>query len=190
MDRPGQDIRFHEDTFVSGEFAGGLLFEMEKYEEDGKTFQPMGGIEIIYDLSDDITYKYQNVGSTSVNKETINKYSKKKLKTNIGFEHIAENGLTIFFDYQRIINLNDKRCVSTETDCDRTFINENFIIKISKSKDEDTEFAFNFDPLLNDSAKLSYVKDINNFNLKLNSNMNLFTKISDYGANLEVSSKF
>jgi hypothetical protein len=134
MDRPGQDIRFHKDTFVSGEFAGGLLFEMEKYEEDGKTFQPMGGIEIIYDLSDDITYKYQNVGSTSVNKETINKYSKKKLKTNIGFEHIAENSLTIFFDYQRIINLNDKRCVNTETDCDRTFINENFIIKISKSK--------------------------------------------------------
>ena len=190
MDRPGQDIRFHEDTFVSGEFAGGLLFEMEKYEEDGKTFQPMGGIEIIYDLSDDITYKYQNVGSTSVNKETINKYSKKKLKTNIGFEHIAENGLTIFFDYQRIINLNDKRCVNTETDCDRTFINENFIIKISKSKDEDTQFAFDFDPLSNNSAKLSYVKDINNFNLKLNSNMNLFTKISDYGANLEISSKF
>ena len=190
MDRPGQDIRFHEDTFVSGEFAGGLLFEMEKYEEDGKTFQPMGGIEIIYDLSDDITYKYQNVGSTSVNKETINKYSKKKLKTNIGFEGIAENGLTIFFDYQRIINLNDKRCVNTETDCDRTFINENFIIKISKSKDEDTQFAFDFDPLSNNLAKLSYVKDINNFNLKLNSNMNLFTKISDYGANIEVSNKF
>ncbi|MDA9188880.1 autotransporter outer membrane beta-barrel domain-containing protein [Candidatus Pelagibacter sp.] len=190
MDRPGQDIRFHKDTFVSGEFAGGLLFEMEKYEEDGKTFQPMGGIEIIYDLSDDITYKYQNVGSTSVNKETISKYSKKKLKTNIGFERITENGLTIFFDYQRIINLNDKRCVNIETDCDRTFINENFIIKISKSKDEDTQFAFDFDPLSNNSAKLSYVKDINNFNLKLNSNMNLFTKISDYGANLEVSSKF
>ncbi|MDA9597588.1 autotransporter outer membrane beta-barrel domain-containing protein [Candidatus Pelagibacter sp.] len=190
MDRPGQDIRFHEDTFVSGEFAGGLLFEMEKYEENGKTFQPMGGIEIIYDLSDDITYKYQNVGSTSVNKEIISKYSKKKLKTNIGFEQIAENGLTIFFDYQRIINLNDKRCVNTETDCDRTFINENFIIKISKSKDEDTQFAFDFDPLSNNIVKLSYVKDINNFNLKLNSNMNLFTKISDYGANIEVSNKF
>jgi len=37
---------------------------------------------------------------------------------------------------------------------------------------------------------MSYVKDINNFNLKLNSNMNLFTKISDYGANIEVSNKF
>ena len=72
----------------------------------------------------------------------------------------------------------------------RTFKNENFIIKISKSKEEDTQFAFDFDPLSNNSAKLSYVKDINNFNLKLNSNMNLFTKVPDYGANIEISSKF
>ena len=109
MDRPGQDIRFHEDTFVSGEFAGGLLFEMEKYEneKEGTTFQPMGGIEIIYDLSDDITYEYQRLASTSVNKETITKYYNKKLKTNIGFEHIVENGFTIFVDYQKMISLND-----------------------------------------------------------------------------------
>ena len=78
----------------------------------------MGGIEIIYDLSDDITYKYQNVGSTSVNKETITKYYNKKLKTNIGFEHIAENGFTIFVDYQRMISLNDDcgSCVHAGTD--------------------------------------------------------------------------
>ena len=103
------NIRFHEDTFVSGEFAGGLLFEMEKYEneEEGTTFQPMGGIEIIYDLSDDITYKYQNAGSTSVNKETITKYFNKKLKTNIGFERIAKNGFTILVDYQKMISIND-----------------------------------------------------------------------------------
>ena len=70
-DRPATNIRFHKDTFVSGEFAGGLLFEMDKIEREGETIQPMGGIEIIYDLTDDITYKYQNVGSSSVNKETI-----------------------------------------------------------------------------------------------------------------------
>ena len=190
MDRPGQDIRFHKDTFVSGEFAGGLLFEMEKYEEDGKTFQPMGGIEIIYDLSDDITYKYQNVGSTSVNKETITKYYNKKLKTNIGFERIAKNGFTILVDYQKMISINDDcgSCVHVGTN--RTFKNENFIIKISKSKEEGTQFAFDFDPLSNNSANLSYVKDINNFNLKLNSNMNLFTRNPDYGANIEISGKF
>ena len=192
MDRPADDIRYHEDTFVSGEFAGGLLFEMEKYEneQEGTSFQPMGGIEIIYDLSDDNTYKYQNVGSTSVNKETITKYYNKKLKTNIGFEHIVKNGFTIFVDYQRMISLNDDcgSCVHAGTD--RTFKNESFIIKISKSKEEDSQFAFDFEPLSNNSAKLSYTKNINNFNLKLNSNMDLFTQSSDYGANLEISSKF
>ena len=192
MDRPADDIRYHEDTFVSGEFAGGLLFEMEKYEneEEGTSFQPMGGIEIIYDLSDDITYKYQNVGSTSVNKETITKYYNKKLKTNIGFERIAKNGFTILVDYQKMISINDDcgSCVHVGTN--RTFKNENFIIKISKSKEEDTQFAFDFDPLSNNSANLSYVKDINNFNLKLNSNMNLFTRSPDYGANIEISGKF
>ena len=99
--RPATDIRFHEDIFESGEFAGGLLFEMEKIERKGNTFQPMGGIEIIYDLADDNTYKYSNVGSTVVNKRKINSYSNKKLKTNIGLEHILENGFTIFFDYQK-----------------------------------------------------------------------------------------
>jgi hypothetical protein len=165
---------------------------MEKYEneKEGTTFQPMGGIEIIYDLSDDITYEYQRLASTSVNKETITKYYNKKLKTNIGFEHIVENGFTIFVDYQRMISLNDDcgSCVHAGTD--RTFKNESFIIKISKSKEEDSQFAFDFDPLSNNSAKLSYTKNINNFNLKLNSNMDLFTQSSDYGANLEISSKF
>ena len=179
-----EDIRYHEDTYVSGEFAGGLLFEMEKYEneKEGTTFQPMGGIEIIYDLSDDITYEYQRLASTSVNKETITKYYNKKLKTNIGFEHIVKNGFTIFVDYQKMISLNDDcgSCVHAGTD--RTFKNESFIIKISKSKEEDSQFAFDFEPLSNNSAKLSYTKNINNFNLKLNSNMDLFTQSSDYGA--------
>ena len=185
------NIRFHEDTFVSGEFAGGLLFEMEKYEneEEGTTFQPMGGIEIIYDLSDDITYKYQNAGSTSVNKETITKYYNKKLKTNIGFERIAKNGFTILFDYENIMSLdNCEKCLYSGVS--QNFNSETFIIKISKSKEEDTQFAFDFDPLSNNSANLSYVKDINNFNLKLNSNMNLFTRSPDYGANIEISGKF
>ena len=187
-DRPATDIRFHEDTIVSGEFAGGLLFEMEKIESEGTTTQPMGGIEIIYDLADDNTYKYSNVGSTVVNKETINSYSNKKLKTNISFEHIVENGLTILFDYENIMSLgNCERCYSGVS---QNFNNETFIIKISKSKKDNTQFVFDFDPLSNNSANLSYVKDINNLNLKLNSNMNLLTRSPDYGANIEISGKF
>ena len=56
---------------------------MEKIEREGHTFQPMGGIEIIYDLADENTYKYSNVGSTVVNKDTTSSYSNKKLKTNL-----------------------------------------------------------------------------------------------------------
>ena len=72
----------------------------------------------------------------------------------------------------------------------QNFNNETFIIKISKSKKDNTQFVFDFDPLSNNSANLSYVKDINNLNLKLNSNMNLLTRSPDYGANIEISGKF
>ena len=184
IDAPTTDVRFKEDTFKSGEFAGGLLFEMEKYESDQVSLQPMGGIEIIYDLTDDITYKYQNVGATAVNKETIKgKYSRQNLKTNIGFEAIHTNGFTVSTDYQRTIRLNDKRAAPT-------FTTERFIIKFSQSKEENTQFAVDFDPLSNNSTNLSYAKDIGNFNLKLNSNYKTINKIPDYGANVELSGTF
>ena len=184
IDGPTIDRRYAEDTFKSGEFAGGLLFEMEKFVSDQGTLQPMGGIEIIYDLTDDITYKYQSVGATAVNKETLSgKYSRKNLKTNIGFEAIYTNGFTVSTDYQRKIRLNRKLD-------DPYFINERLIVKFSKSNEENTQFAFDFDPLMNNSANLSYAKDIGNFNLKLNSNYNLINRISDYGANIELSGTF
>ncbi len=184
IDGPTTDRRYAKDTFESGEFAGGLLFEMEKYVSDQGTLQPMGGIEIIYDLTDDITYKYQNVGATAVNKEILSgKYSRQNLKTNIGFEAIHTNGFTVSTDYQRTIRLNDKSDAPL-------FTKEKFIIKFSKSKEDDTQFAFDFDPLSNNSANLSYAKDIGNFNLKFNSNYSHINKISDYGANIELSGTF
>ena len=184
IDGPTTDIRYKEDTFKSGEFAGGLLFEMDKYVSDRGTLQPMGGIQIIYDLTDDITYKYQNVGATAVNKEILSgKYSRQNLKTNIGFEAIHTNGFTVSTDYQRTIRLNDKSDAPL-------FTKERFIVKFSKSKEDDTQFAFDFDPLTNNFANLSYAKDIGNFNLKFNSNYSSINRISDYGANIELSGTF
>ncbi len=188
-DRPATDIRFHDDTFVSGEFTGGVLFEMEKIERDGVTFQPMGGIEIIYDLADDNAYKYSYAGSTVVNEETINSYSNKKLKTNIGLEYILENGFTILFDYKYIKSLdNCESCLHSAVS--QNFNNKTFIIKFSKSKEENNQFALDFDPINNNNTKVSYLKQIGNFNLKLNSNYSLFSKIPDYGANIEISGTF
>ena len=184
IDSPSKDVRYAEDTFTNGQFAGGLLFEMEKYVSDQSTLQPMGGIEMIYDLTDDITYKYQNLGETTVNTETLpGKYSRQYLKTNIGFESIYTNGFTVSTDYQKKIRFNEK---ST----DPSFTEERFIVKFSNSKENNTQFAFDFDPLMNNFVNLSYAKDIGNFNLKFNSNYSSINKISDYGANIKLFGTF
>ena len=39
---------------------------MDKYVTDMGTIQPMGGLEILYDLSEDIDYKYIYHGETNV----------------------------------------------------------------------------------------------------------------------------
>ena len=70
-------------------------------------------------------------------------------------------------------------------------ITERFIIKISRSKEIDgNNFALDFDPLNQNYANISFHKNLGNLNLKLNSNYSLFSKIPDYGANLEISGTF
>jgi len=144
----------------------------------------MGGIEVLYDLSSDIDYKYKYAGATEVNKDTIlGKYSKRSLKTDVGFEMIYLNGFTISPMYERIIRLSN--------DNKKKLYSERFIVKLSRSKEEDnSEFALDFDPLLDNSANLSYVKNLNGFDIKVSSNYSMERQIPDYVANIEVSSSF
>ena len=183
IDSPTTDIIYAEDTLESGEFSAGFLFEMDKIENDQGTFQTMGGIEILYDLSSDIDYKYKYVGATEVNKDTIlGKYSKRSLKTDVGFEMIYLNGFTISPMYERIISLSNDN---------KKLYSERFIVKLSRSKEEDnSEFALDFDPLLDNSANLSYVKNLNGFDIKVSSNYSMERQIPDYVANIEVSNTF
>ena len=83
---------------------------------------------------------------------------------------------------------NCERCIHSGVS--QNFNNETFIIKISKSKEENTQFAFDFDPLSNNLANLSYSKHTGNFNYKLNSKINLLSRIPDYGANIQISGNF
>ncbi len=178
-----QDVRYKKDTFVSGEFAGGFLFETDIIETDQGTVQPMGGIEILYDLTNDIDYKYMIQGETSVGKETIHSpFSRQNLKTSIGFEAVHLNGFTVSADYQRLIRLNDtKNAPEYQT--------ETFILKFSRSKEEDNQFALNYDPINAHQTNLSYSKNIHGLDFKINSNQSLENS-SEYFTNLEVSGKF
>ncbi len=178
-----EDVIYKEDTFVNGEFAGGFLFETDIIETSQGTIQPMGGIEILYDLTNDVDYKYVLQGKTHVNKLTIHSpFSRQNLKTSFGIEAVNLNGFTVSADYQRIIRLNDtKKAPEYQT--------ETFILKFSRSKEEDNQFALNYDPINAHQTSLSYSKNIHGLDFKINSNQSLENS-SEYFTNLEVSGKF
>ena len=159
------------------------MFETDIIETSQVTFQPMGGVEILYDLTNDIDYKYVLQGETSVGKETIHSpFSRQNLKTSIGFEAVHLNGFTVSADYQRLIRLNDtKNAPEYQT--------ETFILKFSRSKEEVNQFALNYDPINAHQTNLSYSKNIHGMDFKINSNQSLENS-SDYFTNLEVSGKF
>ena len=188
IDGSTKDVRYAEDTFKSGEFAAGFLFNIDKIKVEQGTFQPMGGVEILYDLTPNINYKYNYQGETPVNNDKIiGTYSKKSLKTNIGFETIYKNGLTISPSYERIMTMNNDHRPGARKE--NYF--ERFIIKVSRSKEEDgSQFALNIDPISESPSNLNYSKKYENFLINFSSNYNLFSKIPDYGANIEISGTF
>ena len=192
IDSPTQNIRYDKDTFTTGQFSSGFLFEADQITINDKTFQPMGGMEFYYDLSRDIDYNYSLVGSNQVNTDTIDgAYNRANLRTSLGFELIYPNGLTLSPLYEKTFALKGSTLNDVQHLDLSKGITERFIIKISRSKEMDgNNFALDFDPLNQNYANISFNKNLGNLNLKLNSNYNLFSKIPDYGANLEISGTF
>ena len=180
-DPVAKNLTYKDTDFATGELAAGFLFEMDEYVTDMGTIQPMGGLEILYDLSEDIDYKYIYHGETNVVTDTIRKYSNQDLKYNIGFEAIYLNGFTISSSFEKIISWNDRK--------DPNRSRERFILKFSRSKEEDGEFAFNYNPVNAHESSLSYSKNINGFDFSINHNQ-IFEDSLKYDTNVEVSSTF
>tara|TARA_B100000963_G_scaffold85452_1_gene73051 strand:- start:408 stop:2744 length:2337 start_codon:yes stop_codon:yes gene_type:complete len=183
IDGPTTDVRYKDTTFTSGELSAGFLFETDIIETPDGTIQPIGGIEVLFDLTPDIDYKYSLQGSTHVNKDTIlGTYSPRNLKASFGFEQIYSNGFTFSPFYERIYRYEQKSLDE--------IISERFIIKISRSKEEyNSNFALYLDPLSDNPGNLSFAKNLNGFDLKLNSDLG-FIDNSDYLVNFDVSGKF
>ena len=176
-----KNIIYKKDTFQSGELAAGFLFEMDKYITEAGSLQTMGGLELLYDLSPDNSYKYIYHGETNVIEEVIKKHTNKNLKYNIGFEMIYLNGFTFSSNFEKIMSI--KKNGKSKSDRDT------FIFKISRSKEEDDEFAFNYNPLNNHQSTLSYQKNINGLDYSINHSQ-IFDNSLEHDTNIEVSSKF
>ncbi len=171
-------VESHESlTFKTGNISAGLKFDNILYLNDD-TISRNGFIEYIYDLTPNIDHYVKNHVDNITLKKTINNHSLHNVKGNIGFEYMSLDGRTIAINYERFQSL------------DKSGHKDSLFIKFGNVNKQNANFDVIYDPTNNNNTKVSYLKQMGNFNLKLNSNYSLFSKIPDYGANLEIFGTF
>ncbi len=178
FDVVSNNIENHERLrFRTGNASAGLKFDSILYLKD-KTLSRNGFIEYIYDLTPDIDHHVRShIDNVSV-KKTIKTHSLHNVKGNVGFEYMNSNGSTIAINYERFQSL------------DESGHKDSLLIKLGTAKKQNANFDVIYDPMNNNNTEISYLKDFDNFKLKFKSNYNLFSKIPDYGANIEFSGTF
>ena len=164
-------------TFKTGNISGGLKFDDILYLDE-KTISRNGFVEYIYDLTPDIDHFFKNYHDNVLVRKTIKKHSLHNIRGNIGFEYANINGYTFAINYERFQSLSDSA------------YSDSLLFKLGKKQVHQANFDVIYDPTNNNKTTISYLKNFGNFNLKLNSNYSLFSKIPDYGANLEISGTF
>ena len=168
---------YDELTFKTGNIAAGLKFDNFTNIKEGRLSRH-GSLEYVQDLTSSIDYKFKNNADNILVTKTVDTHSVHNIKGNVGFEILFENGYTFGLNYERFQGL------------DYSSHQDSILFKFGHRREEDSEFAFDYKPLQNNNMELSYVKNINGFDFKVNSNYTLMNQIPDYGANLEVSAKF
>ena len=136
------------------------------------TFKPNGGLELGVDFSPSSDAKYRYLSETTEYTKSIDQDSK-NLIANIGFDLITDNGFSIMTIYER--NQSDN------AHSDTLYIGFGYI------PSDNNEYAMSLD---NDKASLTYNKNLNGFDIRVNSNYNLMSSIPDYGATIELVSTF
>jgi len=164
-------------TFKTGNASGGFKFDDTLYL-DNRTLNKNGFVEYIFDLTPDIDHFYKNHIDNTTVRRTIKKHSLHNIRGNIGFEYVERNGYTFAINYERFQSLSDSA------------YSDSLLFKLGKKQVHKANFDVIYDPTNNNNTEISYLKNFGNFNLKLDSNYSLFSKIPDYGANLEISGTF
>ena len=178
FDVVSNNIENHERLrFRTGNASAGLKFDSILYLKD-KTLSRNGFIEYIYDLTPDIDHHVRSHLDNVRVKKTIKTHSLHNVKGNIGFEYMNSKGSTLAINYERFQSLHESGH------------KDSLLIKLGTAKKQNANFDVIYDPTNNNKTEISYLKNFGNFKLKLKSNYNLFSKIPDYGANIEFSGTF
>ena len=144
-------------------------------EFSNSSIKPFGLMKYGLDFSNSSDTKMNYVSDTS----TIYTYtqginSTHLLTAEVGFSYERTDSLKLNGSYKRI-----QGNESEKTDS----IKFGFNYKSQRA----AEYAINLD---NDKASLSYKKDLNGFDIRMNSNYSLMSKIPEYGATIEVVNTF
>ena len=171
-------IETHESlTFKTGNVSTGFKFDSILHLDD-RTLSRNGFVEYIYDLTPDIDHHYKNHVDNTTIKKTISAHSLHNIKGNIGFEYMKKDGYTVAINYERYQSLDDSAHI------------DSLLFKFGKKNNKNANLDLIYKPMNNNDTEISYLKELGNFNLKFNSNYSLFSKIPDYGANIELSGTF
>ena len=171
----GLNDQHESEMFENGDVSFGFLFDTIPFELPNATITPNGGLEFVMDISPMTTFQYDHGQSIT----SVDVYSERNLRSNIGFEFVNSNNLSFSANYERFQHLDMHRSNKTET----------LILKVGHSLEKDSEFALNYDPINAHQTTLSYLKNINGFDYKINSNQS-FGNDLEHLTNLEVSGKF
>ena len=183
------NIETHERlTFKTGNASAGLKFDHTLYWDENKLsgnghydenkLNRNGFLEYVVDFTPDIDHRYKNHIDSVTVQNTIKRYSLNNIKGNIGFELFKKSGQTFALNYERFQSLDN----SAHTD--------SLLFKFGKQKNKNTNLNVIYDPLKNNNTEISYLKNYDNFNLKVKSNYAMYSKIPDYGAGIELSATF
>ena len=174
------NVIYEEEAFSSGNLAAGILFNSDPVKHSYVIFNQNGGLEFVYDYSPDINFAYSYAGSSNTQIYKVKKYSKKNIRVNYGYEALYNNNFTLSFNYERLQHLDGYKFSHTDS----------FFVKVGRIKEEDYEFAFNYDPLQNHQTNFDYKKAMNGYDIVFSSNYRLTSEIPNYGAAIEVSNTF
>ena len=172
------NIETHERlTFKTGNASAGFKFD-QIVDMDESRISRNGFLEYVVDFTPDIDHRYKNHIDSVTVQNTIKRYSLNNIKGNIGFELFKKSGHTFALNYERFQSLDN----SAHTD--------SLLFKFGKQKNKNTNLNVIYDPLKNNNTEISYLKNYDNFNLKVKSNYAMYSKIPDYGAGIELSATF
>ena len=139
------------------------------------TFKPYFEYDYFLDISPSSRQKISYISDTSSTYTLSNiNNSTHNFKSKLGFDYITDAGWDITSSYQRTQSKENGYS-------DALYFGANYISR------RNTEYAMSLD---NNKAFLDYKRNINGFDITFGSNYTLMSAIPDYGATIEVSSKF